>query len=110
MRAHSEDAGLDLTCIEDVHLPVGGRQLVRTGVSVTLPSGTYGRVAPRSGRAFHYGVHVLAGIIDRQYSGEIKLLLINLGDKEVRFKVKDKVANFIVIFRSRSCIAAAVMM
>ena len=53
------------------------RKLVSTGISVEIPQGFYGRIAPRSGLACKNGIDVMAGVIDSGYRGEIKVLLIN---------------------------------
>ena len=54
------------------------RALVGTGISIEIPKGYYGRIAPRSGLAVKKGIDILAGVIDSTYRGEIKVVLINL--------------------------------
>ncbi len=76
-RAHSSDAGYDLVAIEKVWLRPGEHRLVRTGIAVSIPEGFYGRIADRSGLAFKRGLHVLAGVIDSGYRGEIGVVLLN---------------------------------
>ncbi len=74
------DAGVDLRATEDVTLaPGGGRGLVPTGVAVAIPRGYAGFIQPRSGLAFKHGVTVLnsPGLIDSDYRGELKVLLVN---------------------------------
>src|SRR5690349_1165415 len=72
VRANPGDAGYDLTSTEDVHLAPGQRLLVATGIAVAIPSGHYGRIAPRSGLAVKMGLDVGAGVVDVSYRGEIK--------------------------------------
>ena len=72
-----EAAGADLYALEDTYVASGGRQLIETGISISLPVGYYGRIAPRSGLAFNFGIDVLAGVIDSDYRGEIKVLLLS---------------------------------
>lgn len=71
------DAGWDLASAESVIIPPGEWKLVDTGVGVTVPMGTYGRVAPRSGVSTK-GILVNAGVIDRTYTGRVKVLLVNI--------------------------------
>jgi dUTP pyrophosphatase len=65
----------------------GHRVVVSTGISVKFPEGTYGRVAPRTGLAVKHGVDVLAGVIDPDYTGELKVVLVNT-DQRVPFFIK----------------------
>ena len=70
-------AGYDLCSCEDVVVRAGRRAVISTGLSVKLPPGVYGRVAPRSGLAVKNGIQVGAGVIDPDYQGEIKVVLFN---------------------------------
>ncbi len=84
-QAHDDDAGYDLTASEDVVLAShGGRALVPTGLAIAIPSGHAGLVLPRSGLALRHGVTVLnaPGLIDAQYRGELKVLLVNTDPTE----------------------------
>lgn len=79
------DAGIDLRATEAVTLaPAGGRALVPTGIAVAIPRGYAGFIQPRSGLAFKHGVTVLnsPGLIDSDYRGELKALLINTDPTE----------------------------
>ena len=71
-------AGLDLYSADGYVVMPGHRVVVSTGISVKLPVGTYGRVAPRSGLAVKHGLDTLAGVIDPDYTGEVKVVLQNL--------------------------------
>ena len=69
-------AGFDLYALEDTMVDhTSGVVLVRTGVSVKLPCGTYGRVAGRSGLALRQSLCVAAGVVDVDYRGEIGVLV-----------------------------------
>ena len=84
-QAHDDDAGYDLCAREDAHLDAGGgRVLVPTGLAVAIPSGHAGLVLPRSGLAMKHGVTVsnAPGLIDPQYRGELKVLLVNTDPSE----------------------------
>ena len=75
-------AGLDLCSNVAITVPPGGRLVVPTGIAVTLPRGTYGRVAGRSGLAARNFVTVLGGVIDPDYCGEVKVILANLNSED----------------------------
>lgn len=91
-------AGYDLCTIEEHILMPMGRKLFKTGLSISIPDGMYGRIAPRSGLAFKDGIDVLAGVIDSDYRGEIGIILINFGMKEKQIKIGDKIAQIIFEF------------
>jgi dUTP pyrophosphatase len=77
IRGSAYAAGYDLHAIEDYVVQPGRRTVVSTGISVQFPPGTYGRIAPRSGLAVKHGIDVLAGVIDPDYTGELKVVLFN---------------------------------
>lgn len=97
IRANSTDAGADLCSIEDLVISPLERKPVSTGISIEIPEGYYGRIAPRSGLAYKNGIDVLAGVIDSSYRGEIKVILFN-SDKENYFEIKkgDRIAQLII--------------
>ena len=76
-RANESDAGYDLFSTEYVTIEPFQRKLVATCISVEIPPGFYGRIAPRSGLACKKGIDVMAGVIDSGYRGEVKVLLIS---------------------------------
>ena len=89
-RAHAGDAGYDLRSVEEMELVPGCRALVRTGISVALPSGYAGLVLPRSGLAVRHGISLVnaPGLIDSGYRGEILIPLINHDRQEI-FRVEE---------------------
>ncbi|HKP71509.1 MAG TPA: dUTP diphosphatase [Pyrinomonadaceae bacterium] len=95
-RGSAQAAGLDLYAVEDATLAAGERATVRTGLSVAIPRGFYGRVAPRSGLAVRHGLDVLAGVIDSDYRGEIVCALVNHGAEAFELKAGDRVAQLII--------------
>lgn len=88
-------AGYDLASAYDCDIPPGGRGLVDTDLVLILPAGCYGRIAPRSGLAVKHAIDVGAGVIDLDYRGPIRILLINNGDKIFSVKRGDRVAQII---------------
>jgi len=96
-RNTKEDAGLDLSSIESVVIPPKTRKMIQTGISISLPEGTYGQIAPRSGLALKYGIQILAGIIDRNYTGEICVILYNSSDEDFVVNIYDRIAQLIIV-------------
>jgi dUTP pyrophosphatase len=89
-------AGYDICCLEKrVILPPNSHKLVSTGLSFTVPEGTYGQLASRSGLSVK-GVSVGAGVIDRDYTGEVKVLLFNHTSEKVYLNEKDRIAQLII--------------
>lgn len=67
-----------------------------TGVCATIPLGCYGRIAPRSGLTVKYGIHVGAGVIDPDYTGELKVCLFNFGSVPFEIKQGERIAQLIL--------------
>lgn len=88
-------AGYDLCASEDSLIEANGHQLVATGIAMQCPEGTYARVAPRSGLAVR-GIHVGAGVVDHDYRGEVKVLLVNLGKEAFQVQAGDRIAQLIL--------------
>jgi dUTP pyrophosphatase len=69
-------AGYDLYSASNLIVPAKGKALVPTNLSVAIPIGNYGRIAPRSGLAWKNFIDVGAGVIDADYRGECNDYLI----------------------------------
>jgi dUTP pyrophosphatase len=95
-RGSPDSAGVDLYSIEGQRIAARGRGMVRTGLSVAIPRGFYGRVAPRSGLAVRHGLDVLAGVIDSDYRGEIVCALINHGEEPFEIEAGTRVAQLVI--------------
>ena len=95
-RGSSSSAGLDICSIEDVNLGPHERALARTGLSVAIPEGFYGRVAPRSGLAVKQGLDVLAGVIDSDYRGELLCALYNTSASPISIPAGSKICQLII--------------
>jgi dUTP pyrophosphatase len=95
-RGSDEAVGLDIHAVEALSIRPGERIAIRTGLAVMIPLGFYGRIAPRSGLAVSQGVDVMAGVIDPDYRGEIKCLLVNLGDQVCNISSGDRIAQLII--------------
>jgi dUTP pyrophosphatase len=91
-------SGMDLyACSGQVVKPLQ-RCLVDCGISIELPNGLEAQVRPRSGLAFKKGITVLntPGTIDADYRGEIKVILINLGEEDFEIKRGDRIAQMVI--------------
>jgi dUTP pyrophosphatase len=96
----SHSAGMDLRAFipEKILFKPLERILVPTGIYVELPPGYEAQIRPRSGNAFKFGITVLnsPGTIDADYRGEVKVLLVNLSDKEVEIEDGMRIAQMII--------------
>jgi len=89
-------AGYDLSSCEVKSIPPQGTALIKTGLVIACPEGTYGRVAPRSGLALKHSIDVGAGVIDADYRGEVGVILFNFGTQEFEIKEGDRIAQLIL--------------
>jgi len=96
----SHSAGMDLRAFipGKIILKSLERTLIPTGLYMELPPGFEAQIRPRSGLAFKLGLTVLnsPGTIDADYRGEIKVLLVNLSDKEVEIEDGMRIAQMII--------------
>lgn len=95
-RANPTDAGLDLYAAEGFGLRAGDIKIIATGIAISIPDGYVGRILPRSGLAAKHGIHVLAGVVDSSYRGEIKVVLANLGDGVCGFVDGSRIAQLVI--------------
>ncbi|KIJ32358.1 hypothetical protein M422DRAFT_76556 [Sphaerobolus stellatus SS14] len=89
-------AGYDLYSAEAKIIPAKGKALINTQISIAVPAGTYGRVAPRSGLASKFMIDTGAGVIDADYRGIVYVLLFNHSDADFQVAVGDRVAQLII--------------
>ena len=91
------DAGADLKSTEDLVVPAGGRQLVKTGIKIAMPDGYVGLVHPRSGLAAKHGITVLnaPGTVDAGYRGEIMVTLLNTSNEPFEVRRGDRIAQLL---------------
>ena len=94
-------AGYDLYSTSDLRIFRGQRAIVETGIAIEMPEGVYGRVAPRSGLAVRSGISVGAGVIDRDYRGELKVVLFNQGSES--FEVKRETESHSSCWKDTRC-------
>jgi dUTP pyrophosphatase len=95
-------AGMDLRAAvpedEPMTLAPGARALAPTGLSIALPAGFEAQIRPRSGLALKHGLTCLntPGTIDADYRGEVKVLLINLGQEPFVIKRGERIAQMVI--------------
>jgi deoxyuridine 5'-triphosphate nucleotidohydrolase len=89
-------AGFDLAAAEAVVVPAGGKAIAKTGLSVAVPTGTYARIAPRSGLAAKRMIHCGAGVVDADYRGPVGVVLFNFGTEDFVVNPGDRVAQMIL--------------
>ena len=93
-------AGMDIVAAvtEDLVLAPGDRSAVPTGLSMAVPAGHEVQVRPRSGLALRHGVTVAnaPGTIDSDYRGEVKILLVNLGDADFTVSRGMRIAQIVL--------------
>ena len=94
--SRSGDAGLDLVSDESLVLKPGERRAVGTGVACEIPQGFVGLFWDRGGWSLKHGLHTLAGVLDSNYRGELKVVLKNLGDDEIVISKGDRIAQLLV--------------
>ena len=96
----AQSVGMDLAAAIDapVTLTPGGRVIVPTGIAIALPAGYEAQVRPRSGLAAKNGITVLntPGTVDPDYRGEVKVILINLGDDTFEIERGMRIAQMVI--------------
>lgn len=102
-------AGADLRASEAITLAPGERAAVRTGISLEIPPGHVGLVWPRSGLAVRHGIDTLAGVIDSDYRGEVKVVLVNHGREPLAIAPGDRIAQLLVQPLTRARFTRAVL-
>ena len=94
-RATPDSAGLDLFASEEIQIEPGKIQQIKTGISMAIPEDSYGRIAERSSLALK-GLTIIGGVVDRDYRGEIIVILKNCTQKPVMIQKHQKIAQLII--------------
>ena len=103
-KAYKTDAGFDLYSAENYILKPGERKVISLDINMAIPKGYYGEIVDRSGNALKNGIHVLAGTIDSEYRGTVKVVLLNTNNilnrllRRNYFKIQrgDRIAQLII--------------
>ena len=90
-------AGMDITSAEELLLEPGKRHAFATGLAIEIPHGFEVQVRPRSGLAIKHGITCLntPGTIDSDYRGEVKVILINLGEEPFQVRRGERIAQLV---------------
>jgi len=75
----------------------GERILCKTGIIAEIPAGYWGHIIDRSGLALKVGLHIMAGVIDETYRGELGIVIVNLGKKPYEIKKGDRIAQMVIM-------------
>lgn len=104
-------SGMDVSAAVDHDIPIapGERVLVPTGIAISLPEGLEAQIRPRSGLALKHGIGLMnsPGTIDSDYRGEIKVILINLGQETFVVKRGLRIAQMVVAQYVPACFKIA---
>jgi dUTP pyrophosphatase len=105
-RATPGSAGYDLCAAVDAALELapGARALVPTGIAIAVPEGYEAQVRPRSGLALRHGLVLpnAPGTIDSDYRGEVKVILLNLGEAPFTIRRGDRIAQLVIAAVARA--------
>ena len=100
LRATCDSVGYDLSSKDNgniQHIKPNGKISVETGLQILhMPNGCYGRIAPRSGFSWHNQTNIGAGVIDPDYRGEIKVVIFNHSNNELKIQPGEKIAQLIL--------------
>jgi len=89
-------AGYDLSSAQKVTVPAQGKALVKTDIALIIPEGCYGRIAPRSGLSWKKHIDIGAGVIDRDYRGNVGVVMFNHSTTDLEVEVGDRIAQLVV--------------
>lgn len=96
-KGSADAAGYDLYAIESVDIRSTCRAKIRTGIAIELPENTVGQIWPRSKLANMFGLQVLGGVVDCDYTGEVMISIMNSGHETVEIRKGDRVAQMLIV-------------
>lgn len=96
VRAHHDDAGLDLFAAEEYSLAPGERQMVKTGIAMAIPTGYVGLIWDKSGVAGKTGIKTMGGVVDASYRGDVQVIMVNLSSTPYKVEKGAKIAQLLV--------------
>jgi dUTP pyrophosphatase len=96
VRAHADDAAVDLFSGETITLEPGARHAVKTGIAMEIPSGFVGLIWDKSSVPLRDGIKTMGGVVDAGYRGEIQVIVINLNSATVTIEKGQKLAQMLV--------------
>ena len=96
-RATEGSAGFDIYAWGGGGIERDQQEIIETRIACQLPKGFCFQIWPRSGLAVESGIHVMAGLIDSDYTGEIKVCLRNMGREIFWYSSKDRIAQLVPV-------------
>lgn len=96
VRAHIDDAGLDLYSVEEHVLQSGDRRAIKTGIAIAIPTGYVGLIWDKSGVAAKGGLKAMGGVIDASYRGEVQVILVNLSAEPYSIEKGAKISQILI--------------
>jgi dUTP pyrophosphatase len=87
------DAGMDLYSVQDFALKPGERIPCKTGIAIKIPEGYAGLIWDKGGPSHKFGIKILGGVFDSNYTGEWLIGLVNLGKVDYEIKKGQKIAQ-----------------
>ena len=96
VRGTAGAAGYDISAASGCVIPAHGKGSVDTGLVVSLPLGTYARIAPRSGLAYRHFIDVGVGVVNSDFRGKIKVILFNHSVEDFPIQAGDRIAQLIL--------------
>jgi len=93
---HEHDAAFDLRSAVNETLKPAEKKIIKTGIKMAIPEGYAGLIWDRSGLAAKHSLHVLAGVVDSEYRGEVGVVMINLGKDVFEVEKNMRVAQMLI--------------
>lgn len=90
------DAAFDLRSSEEKEIKPGEKKIFKTGIKMAIPENHVGLIWDRSGLAANNGIHVMAGVVDSHYRGEICIVLKNLGEEAFKVERNMRIAQMVI--------------
>jgi len=94
-KRHHLSVGYDLYSAYEYIIPAFGKNIIHTDLQISVPYGTYGRIAPQSSLSWYKHLDIGAGVIDYNFEGNVMIIMFNHGNRDQRIKPGDKVAQLI---------------
>ncbi len=95
-KATAGSAGFDLYSAEEKDIPKNGRAIIKTDLSIQIPSNTYARIAARSGLSIRNGLQIGGGICDSDFRGNISVIIFNHSNTNFSVEKGDRIAQMVI--------------